>query len=508
MDNGSSQQRIIWASTIGTAIEFYDFLIYGVASALIFNKLFFPVFDELVGTLFSFGSFAVGFLARPLGGVLFGHFGDRLGRKNMLAATMLMMGTGTFLIGLLPTYDQIGIWAPLPLILLRLVQGIGVGGEWAGATLLVVEHARDRRGFYGSLVQTGFPIGVATSTAAFLLLKGLPQDAVLNWGWRLPFLFSVALVAVGAFVRFRLAESPAFEAIRTDNRLSRLPFAEVLRDHWRLCLTAVGLKLSEVTWVFLITVFGLSFIKDRGGVPVETYLLGICIAALTELVTIPLFGHLSDRVGRRPVYLFGAAVSAVMAFPLLNLLQSGQSWVVVAAIVVAMNLGHGLMFAPMAALIPELFETRIRYSGSSFAYQTASALGGGGAPVVATALMVWSEGGVWVVGAYMAVLSAITFAAALALRETAFRDLPGARPLRSPPTPAPTATPTERDLPHREVGPGNPDGRPRLAELPAPHTASTIAEPEGHTPWIPIFARSPACSNPTSTAGTRRTSKN
>ncbi|WP_237906553.1 MFS transporter [Azospirillum brasilense] len=451
MGNGSSQQRIIWASTIGTAIEFYDFLIYGVASALIFNKLFFPVFDELVGTLFSFGSFAVGFLARPLGGVLFGHFGDRLGRKNMLAATMLMMGTGTFLIGLLPTYDQIGIWAPLPLILLRLVQGIGVGGEWAGATLLVVEHVRDRRGFYGSLVQTGFPIGVAASTAAFLLLKSLPQDALLSWGWRLPFLFSIVLIAVGAFVRFRLAESPAFEAVRAGNRLSRLPFAEVLRDHWRLCLTVLGLKISEVTWVFIITVFGISFIKDKGSVPVETYLLGVCIAAMMELVTIPLFGHLSDRVGRRPIYLLGAAVSAIMAFPLFELLQSGQSWVVIATIVVAMNLGHGLMFAPLAALIPELFETRIRYSGSSFAYQMASALGGGGAPVIATALMVWSGGGVWVVGAYMATLSAITFTAALILRETAFGNLPGAPPSRSPLAPTERGLPAEHNgVPHRE----------------------------------------------------------
>lgn len=246
----------------------------------------------------------------------------------------------------------------------------------------------------------------------------------------------------------------------------------------------MGLKISEVTWVFIITVFGISFIKDKGSVPVETYLLGVCIAAMMELVTIPLFGHLSDRVGRRPIYLLGAAVSAVMAFPLFELLQSGQSWVVIATIVVAMNLGHGLMFAPLAALIPELFETRIRYSGSFFAYQMASALGGGGAPVIATALMVWSGGGVW----------GPAGSAAVPVAARAHRARPPGR--------------TQRRAASGGSGAGSLGGRSRLAELTAQCTAFTIAEPEGHTPRIPIFTRSPARSSLTSTAGTKRMSKN
>src|ERR1700722_3422627 len=252
--------QIVWASVLGTVVEWFDFLIYGTAAALVFNKLFFPSLDPSAGTLAAFGSLAVGFVARPLGGAIFGHYGDRLGRKAMLTMTMLVMGLGTFLIGCLPTYGQIGIWAPILLVVLRLLQGIGIGGEWGGAVLMVIEHAPvSRRGLFGSLVQIGFPAGIATSTAAFLLLSNLPADDFLSWGWRLPFLASAILVVIGLFVRLRLAETPAFERIKERAALARMPLVEVVAKQPRNFLIAIGLKISEVAWVYVLTVFSIVY---------------------------------------------------------------------------------------------------------------------------------------------------------------------------------------------------------------------------------------------------------
>ncbi|MDR3464373.1 MAG: MFS transporter [Xanthobacteraceae bacterium] len=419
----SALNRIVWASVLGTVIEWYDFLIYGTAAALVFGKLFFPTLDPLAGTLAAFGSYAVGFVARPLGGVVFGHYGDRLGRKVMLVATMLIMGIGTFLIGCLPTYSHIGIWAPILLIGLRLLQGIGVGGEWGGAALMVVEHAPEgRRGFYGSLVQVGFPAGIAGSTATFLLLAYLPEADFLTWGWRLPFLLSAILIAVGLFVRLKLAETPVFEQIRREEAVARLPLAELVSDHGRSLMIAVGLKVSEVAWVYVLTVFSIVYATSQLGLPKTLILNAILVAALLEFITIPLFGWLSDQVGRRTMYIAGALISAVCAFAIFALLDTRNPLIVVLAIAVVVSLTHAVMFAPQAAFLPEMFGTRTRYSGASIGCQVAAALSGGFAPIIATGLLGWS-GKSWPISVFLVVLAAITLTAALASVETKDLDL-------------------------------------------------------------------------------------
>jgi MHS family shikimate/dehydroshikimate transporter-like MFS transporter len=326
-------KTVLWASVLGTVVEWYDFLIYGTAAALVFNRLFFPSFAPAAGTLAAFGTYAVGFAARPLGGIVFGHFGDRLGRKTMLMLTMMIMGTGTFLIGCLPTFNQIGIWAPLLLIVLRFIQGFGLGGEWGGAVLMVVEHAPPRRrGLYGSLVQIGFPLGVAASTGIFIPLTTLPADDFLTWGWRIPFLLSVVLVAVGLFVRMRLSETPAFQQMRQAEGLARRPMLEVFTRVPRTVLIAIGMKISEVAWVYVLTVFSIVYATTKLGLPRTLILNGIIAGALLELITLPLAGALSDRFGRKPIYLTGVALSIASAFPVFWLLDTRDPVFVVAGL--------------------------------------------------------------------------------------------------------------------------------------------------------------------------------
>jgi MHS family shikimate/dehydroshikimate transporter-like MFS transporter len=397
----SALDRIVWASVLGTVVEWYDFLIYGTAAALVFNKLFFPTLDPLAGTLAAFGAYAVGFVARPMGGLIFGHYGDRLGRKAMLTLTMVFMGVGTFLIGCLPTYNQIGIWAPVLLVILRLLQGIGVGGEWGGAVLMVIEHApRDKRGLYGSLVQVGFPAGVAGSTATFLLLAYLPESDFLSWGWRLPFLLSVILIGVGLFVRLRLSETPIFQRVREADSVARLPLVEVFRNHGRALFVAIGLKASEVAWVYVVTVFSIVYATTKLGLPKTLILNAILAAALLEFLTIPLFGWMSDKVGRRNMYIGGALVSCVCAFVLFALLDTKNPTIIVVSIAVIVSLTHAIMFAPQAAFFPEMFGTRTRYSGASIGCQFSAAISGGFSPVIATGLMAsfgasWPSPSIW-----------------------------------------------------------------------------------------------------------------
>jgi MHS family shikimate/dehydroshikimate transporter-like MFS transporter len=343
---------IAFAGTLGTIIEWYDFLIYGTAAALVFNKLFFPTVTPLAGTLAALATYAVGFVARPVGGALFGYFGDRIGRKSMLMLTMFVMGLGTFLIGLLPTYGQIGLWAPALLVVLRFIQGIGLGGEWGGASLMVLEHApSDRRGFYGSLVQVGFPLGLVTSSGVFAIVTLLPEDQFLAWGWRIPFLISIVLVALGAFIRARIPETPVF-------------------------------------W-----------------------------AAVIEVATIPLFGYLTDKIGRRPFYFAGVIFTIAFAFPLFWLLDMKTPWIVMTAVIVALNFGHGLMFAPESAYFPELFGARVRYSGASFGFQASAAIGGGFAPIIATALAAYM-GGTAGVSVMLVLLALLTLVATFFAHET------------------------------------------------------------------------------------------
>ncbi len=409
---------IAFASCLGTVIEWYDFLIYATAAALVFNKAFFPSFDPLAGTLAALGTYAVGFLAWPLGGALFGHFGDRLGRKSMLVLTLFIMGLSTFCIGLLPTYASIGVWAPALLILLRIIQGIGLGGEWGGASLMVLEHApAGRRGLYTSFVQVGFPIGLVLATVVFAFVSKLPDADFAAYGWRIPFLISVVLLAVGTFVRWHIPETPVFEGLRKRNELSRNPFGEAVGKSTRTFFIAVGLKLSEVSWVYMLTVFVVVYATTKLVLPKQMMLDGVVYAALLELVSLPLFGWLSDRIGRRPLYILGALFTIAFAFPLFWLLETRSTALIFMAIILGMNFGHGMMFGPESCYFPELFGSRVRYSGASFGFQLSAAIGGGFAPIAATALVGYFGGSAGV-SIMMIALALVTLVAALAARET------------------------------------------------------------------------------------------
>ncbi len=409
---------IVLAGTIGTIIEWYDFLIYGTAAALVFNSQFFPGVDPRIGTLAALGAFAVGFLARPVGGAIFGHFGDRLGRKSMLMLTMIAMGLSTAAIGILPTYGQIGIAAPALLVALRVVQGIALGGEWGGASLMVLEHAPPRRrGLFGSFVQVGFPVGLVTASAVFSLVSLMPEADFKAWGWRIPFIVSVLLIAVGVFVRARLPETPVFEAMKSRGAIARVPLFEMVRHNLQSFLVAVGLKLSEVSWVYMLTIFVVVYATTKLGLSKSLMLNAIVAGALLELFTIPLFGYLSDLFGRRSLYFAGVAFTVLFAFPLFWLLDVKTPGIVILTLVVALNLGHGLMFAPESTYFPELFGPNVRYSGASLGFQVSAAIGGGFAPLIATALAGYT-GGTAGVSIMLILLALVTLVATLFARET------------------------------------------------------------------------------------------
>jgi MHS family shikimate/dehydroshikimate transporter-like MFS transporter len=413
-----AMRSVVFAGTIGTIIEWYDFLIYGTAAALVFNTLFFPKFDPVTGTIAALGTYAAGFFARPIGAWLFGHYGDRIGRKTMLIVTMIITALGTFAIGLMPTYNQIGVWAPILLITLRILQGIGLGGEWGGASLIVLEHApANRRGLYGSLVQVGFPLGVAASTAAFSLSALLPQADLMSWGWRLPFLFSIVLLGVGLYVRTRVPETPLFSEMKQRGDIAKTPFLDVVLRQPKTFLLAIGLKISEVSWVYIVTVFAVVYATTQLGLPKSTLLNAIIIGSLIEVFTIPLFGYLSDRVGRRPLYFAGTIFTILFAFPLFWLIDTKNVWVIGATIAVALSFGHGTMFGLLSTYLPELFGTKVRYTGASLGFQVAAAIGGGLAPILATSLTN-SMGGTAGVSILLILLALITLTATLFARET------------------------------------------------------------------------------------------
>jgi MFS transporter, MHS family, shikimate and dehydroshikimate transport protein len=409
---------IAFAGTFGTIIEWYDFLIYGTATALVFNKLFFPTVDPLTGTLAAYGTYAVGFVARPVGGALFGYFGDRIGRKSMLLLTMMIMGLGTFLVGLLPTYGQVGILAPILLVILRFVQGLALGGEWGGASLMVLEHApAGKRGFYGSLVQVGFSLGLVTSSGVFALVSVMPEVSFLSWGWRIPFLVSIVLVGVGAFVRARIPETPVFEAMKARKDISPNPFVETLVKNPRSFLLALGLKLSEVAWVYMLTIFVVGYATTKLSLPRKLLLDAVFWAALIEVATIPLFGWLCDKIGRRPFYFLGVLFTVAFAFPLFWMLDTRDPATVMWAIIIGLNLGHGLMFAPESAYFPELFGARVRFTGASFGFQASAAIGGGFAPIIA-AWLAAAMGGTAGVSVMLILLALITLIATFFAHET------------------------------------------------------------------------------------------
>ncbi|MEU7888339.1 MFS transporter [Microbispora bryophytorum] len=421
--------KVVGASLIGTTIEWYDFFLYGSAAALVFNKLFFPTEDELTGTLLAFLTYAVGFVARPLGGLVFGHYGDRLGRKRLLVVSLLMMGGATFLIGLLPTYAALGAGAPLLLTVLRLVQGFALGGEWGGAVLLVSEHGDPRhRGFWASWPQAGAPGGNLIATGVLALLAAVqPDDAFLAWGWRIAFLLSGVLVLIGLWIRLTVAESPLFqEALERQEPAPKAPIAGVLRHHWRDVLVAMGARMAENVSYYVITAFVLVYGTTAAGLPKGTVLNAVLIGSAFHFVTIPLWGALSDRIGRRPVYLLGAAGVGLWAFAFFPLIDTGNFALVTVAVTVGLLL-HGAMYGPQAAFFSELFATRMRYSGVSIGYQLASIAAGGVAPLIAVALLD-AYGSSVPISVYVVAAAILTVIAVIASRETRDRDLSAIEP--------------------------------------------------------------------------------
>ncbi|MEQ1714709.1 MAG: MFS transporter [Hyphomicrobium sp.] len=415
-----SHVKVALASLIGTAIEWYDFYIYNTAAALIFNKLFFPTFDPAVGTLLAFATYALGFVARPLGGIVFGHFGDKLGRKTMLYLTILIMGTATFLIGLLPTYDSIGVWAAILLVALRMVQGFGLGGEWGGAVLMAVEHAPEhRRGFYGSWPQIGAPLGLVMGTLVFSVVSARMSDAdFMAWGWRIPFLFSLVLIVIGLWIRFTIAESPEFQKIKDAKQESDMPILEAIRTHPKNILLAMGARFAENGFFYIYATFTLTYATQALGMNRQDILNAVLIAAAIETMTIPMFGALSDHLGRRPVYIFGAVFSALMSFPLFMLLETKSPQMAIVAIGLGLAIGHAAMYGPQASFLSELFGTKVRYSGVSLGYNLASVFAGALSPLIAAWLMTAYKPHTWPISAYMMGLAAITLVSLYFAAET------------------------------------------------------------------------------------------
>ncbi|HET6499785.1 MAG TPA: MFS transporter [Amycolatopsis sp.] len=375
-------------SGIGTSIEWYDFYLYGTAGALVFNKLFFPEINPLAGVLASFGVFAAGFVTRPLGGIIFGHFGDRIGRKRMLIVSMLIMGLATFCVGLLPTYAEVGIAAPVLLVILRVIQGLAVGGEWSGAALLAIETApAGRRGLYGSFPQMGVPFGNFASTLVFSAVASLPREQFLSWGWRIPFLLSIVLVAVGMFVRLRLAETPHFQAVRSTGALVRIPTATAVRHFPLSIVFAVGACFAPFIFSYFLTTFGITYGTSVVHLSQHFVLNTVAISSAVEFITMPFAGALSDRWGRRRTYLTGTIATAVVIIPFFLAVGGGNSAVWFIAVLFCTGFIHPLMYATLAAFSVELFPANIRYSATALGYQFGGLLGGGFAPLILTSLL-------------------------------------------------------------------------------------------------------------------------
>lgn len=414
---------VIASSVVGNVIEQFDFAIYGSMAALVFGPLFFPEFSPLAGTLAALATFAVGFVARPLGSIFFGHYGDRIGRKSMLVLCLLIAGSATFLMGVLPTYAAIGIWAPVLLVTVRFVQGFSFGGEYAGAVLMVAEYAPpERRGFFSGFVPAGSPVGLMLANGTVLLVALMPREEFLAWGWRLPFLLSIVLVAIGLYIRLKIYETPAFRRVRETGTEARMPIVDVLRRSPGRVLLAGGVSFGFAAIFYITIIFLLSYGTSQLGISGNVLLIGTIIGAVFQIATILGFNALSDRVGRRPVIIGGALVSAAFAFPFFWLLQTGVPALVWLAITVMM-VSSGAIYGPLAVLLAELFGTRLRYSGASIGYQLGATVGGGFSPLIAASILAWSGGGPWPVALYLVVVGLVAAACTYLLTETVRADM-------------------------------------------------------------------------------------
>ncbi|MFC9462676.1 MFS transporter [Streptomyces sp. NPDC056983] len=425
----SHRNRAVVASTVGTAIEWYDFFLYGTAAALVFPHLFFPGQSDYTGVLASFATQFVGFAARPVGAAIFGHFGDRVGRKSSLVITLLLMGVSTVLIGCLPTYGSIGLAAPILLVVLRVVQGIGVGGEWGGSVLLAMEWgSKKRRGLMASWPQMGVPLGLLASTGMVRWMTSATGDDFESWGWRIPFLASAVLIAIGLYVRLRVVESPDFSAVKNTQGVVRMPGWDVLRHQWREVLKAAFVRLSEQAPFYLFITFVLSYGTEHLGLARSDLLDDTLVAAAAGLVSIPLFGHLSDRIGRRLMYGIGIACVAAFAFPYFALLNTGSAGLVLLAIVLSLVF-HDMQYGPQAALIAEGFGTHVRYSGAGLGYQLASVIAGGPAPLIAAAILE-DTGSSTGISIYILGCCVLSLVALLLIPRRADPDLTAGKPVR------------------------------------------------------------------------------
>ncbi|MQA09716.1 MAG: MFS transporter [Pseudonocardiaceae bacterium] len=414
---GKQTVRVALASFIGTTIEWYDFMLFGMAASLVFNTLFFPSLSPVAGTLAAFATFGVAFLARPLGGIVFGHFGDRIGRKAMLVLTLLLMGFGTAAIGMLPTFESVGIWAPIMLTALRFVQGIAVGGEWGGAALMAVEHASPgRRAFYGSWPQAGVPAGLLLSSLAFWLVESMPEESLMAWGWRIPFLASLVLVVVGLYIRLSVSESPDFAKVKESGASVRIPLMTLMRTRKKNMLIGIGAQAGTNIPFYLASVFVLSYGPDIG-LSQGSILLAMIIATFVDIPLVPWVASFADRYGRRRILGIGAIYMAAVSFPFFWLIESGSQLGVIIAMILILTFGHALTYASISAFLAELFEPQIRYSGASISYQVGGMVTSGPAPLIAASLLA-ATGGTWSIALYIILSCVVTFVAIAAARNT------------------------------------------------------------------------------------------
>lgn len=424
MVNDSDIRRVSLASAIGATLEWYDFFIFGSAAALVFNKLFFPGIDPVAGTIAALASFAIGFIARPVGGIVFGHYGDKIGRKSMLVLSLLMMGGVTFLIGLLPTYESIGLGAPILLTTLRFLQGFAVGGEWGGATLMVIEHSpAKRRGFYGAWPQMGISAALILSTGVMAITTGIttPEQFAV-WGWRVPFLLSGVLVVVGFVIRRRVSESPSFQKLQRTHMAENMPIATVIATQKKRTLQVVAAQAAENTSFFVISVYALVYLTQNLHVDKSLAIRALMIGSFFTLLSQPFFGALSDRIGRKKVYMGGMIFLGAFIFPFFKMLDTGNYPVIVTAITVAMVCGLGSTLSAQPALISEQYPAAIRYSGVSVAYQLATVIWSGPTPILAALFVMWA-GGYWLLAAYIVLAAVISVLGIMPLREAAGVDL-------------------------------------------------------------------------------------
>lgn len=428
-------RRVAFSVLVGTTIEWYDFILYGLAAALVFAPLFFPGADPVAATLLAFSTFAVGFFARPFGAVVLGHFGDRIGRKRILVLSLSMMGVATFLIGLLPTYATIGVAAPIILVLLRLLQGFSVGGEWGGAVLTAVEFSSPaKRGFYGSLPQVGVPAGLLLATGVFLAVRQLPEEAFLSWGWRVPFLVSILLVGVGLFVRFKLTDTPVFEQAKRTREVARIPLVEAIRTYPRQIALATGSIISTGAYFYIVNTYALSYAETEQTVGGNVLLVAVLVSALVTVLALPFFGALAQRLGRRRMILVGLAGMSLWIFPTFLAIDSGNVLLVLGAYVVGALL-FSVSYGPQATFITELFDARVRFSAASVSFQLGVMLGGAIAPLVATALLAATGTSMSVAG-YVAAVSILSLVSVFLVSQ---HDLSrGSRDMDLAATPSPT----------------------------------------------------------------------